>query len=220
MHWCPSVGVTFHSSSTDESETGTTVRFSRTISGAEFASNTCTSQWSNIYLAPKHHQLLIIGIRLGFSLNIAVHTIRQLSLVRVSILLTCTLSHIYIGILSSEESGNTVRFSSTISDVGDWRVCTINSTTSEHRLHSYSNTHAHYTTPEWLPWLQTSWRDSGLFSNFIRQPERKLPRPSLIMHFERGHTCMYQRACNNNHYLAEHLRENQHQLASYFWNVL
>ena len=38
-------------------------------------------------------------------------------------------------------------------------------------------------TTVWLPWLQTSWWDSVYicivyFANCIRQPERKLPRPS------------------------------------------
>ena len=37
MHWCPSVGVTFQSSSTDEGESGTTVRFSSTTSDREFS---------------------------------------------------------------------------------------------------------------------------------------------------------------------------------------
>ena len=36
MQWCPSEGITFHSSSTDESETGSTVKFSSTISDEEF----------------------------------------------------------------------------------------------------------------------------------------------------------------------------------------
>ena len=40
----------------------------------------------------------------------------------------------------------------------------------------------------WLPWLQTSWRDSGLFA---KDNQKKLPRSSLMMHLWRGHTCMY-----------------------------
>ena len=74
-------------------------------------------------------------------------------------------------------------------------------------------------TTEWLPWLQTNWRGSGyvLFTNCITQPERKLPDHHWSCIFERGHTCMYHRACNNNHYLAdivttEHLRENHHKI--------
>ena len=42
-------------------------------------------------------------------------------------------------------------------------------------------------TMEWLPWLQTSWRDSGYpryvlysyFADYIRQPERKHVLPWL-----------------------------------------
>ena len=64
---------------------------------------------------------------------------------------------------------------------------------------------------EWLSWLQTSWRDSGLFANCGSFPDCHW---SCI--FERGHTCMYQTTCNNSHSLAdivttEHLRENHHK---------
>ena len=126
MQWCPSVGTTFHSSSTVESETGSTVKFSSTISDEEF-----------VPLIPQH-------LNTGY---------------------ICTATHMH-----------------TIQPQSGYHCC-----------------------------MQTSWRDSDLFANCIKQPERKLPRPSLIMHFERGHACMYQRACINNHYLVEHLRENYHQ---------
>ena len=79
-------------------------------------------------------------------------------------------------------------------------------------------------TTEWLPWLQTSCMKRQqlcivYFANCIRQPERKLPRPSttwscrysnhaLIMHLLREHAII---TPLSDIVTTEHLRENHHK---------
>ena len=84
---------------------------------------------------------------------------------------------------------------------------------------------------KWLPciWLQTSWRDSGsvlcILLSCIRKQERKFPDRHWPFIYERGHTCMYQRPCNINHYLGDivttkYLWENHHKSIIIFWNAV
>ena len=67
MQWCPSVGTTFHSSSTDEDESGTTVRFSNATSDREFVPNALI----NVQHIAMHIQKLCVAPKDPLSIDVA-----------------------------------------------------------------------------------------------------------------------------------------------------